>query len=362
MDKVNIGVTGCGRISGQYLENLVRRFPFCLNTAACTDLVREAAASRAEEFGVPRVCTVEEMLADSEIEIVVNLTVPAAHYEVTAAALEAGKHVYTEKPLAVTREEGQALLKLAHSKGLLLGGAPDTFLGAGLQTCRKLLDDGWIGTPLTAQASIAMGVFSPRYHTIGIGPMFDMGPYYVTALVALLGPVVRATGSARIPFPQKANPDPLSPQYGQPFAVETPTVVSGVLDFENGVIATITTTCEIFGYQPRLVIYGTEGVLTCNDPNMFGGPVTVRRRSGETHEIPLTHGYDDRNRGLGVADMAYALRNGRPMRASDQLMYHVHDIMHAIHDASREGTHVELQSRVERPAPFPPGLTADIFA
>ena len=361
MKKVNVGVIGCGRISGQYLENLVRRFPFCLNTVACADLVREAAQSRAEEFGIPRVCTVEELLADPEIEIVVNLTIPAAHFEVSVAALEAGKHVYTEKPLAVTREEGKALVELAHSKGLLLGGAPDTFLGAGLQTCRKLLDDGWVGTPLTAQASIAMGVFSPRYHTLGAGPMFDMGPYYVTALVALLGPVVRATGSARIPFPKKSNPDPLSPQYGQPFNVETPTVVSGVLDFQNGLIATLTTTCEIFGYMPRLVIYGTEGVLTCNDPNMFGGPVTVRRRDGETCEIPLTHGYDNRNRGLGVADMAYALRNGRPMRAGAGLMYHVHDIMHAIHDASAQGAHIKLQSSVQRPKPFAPGLAVDIF-
>jgi predicted dehydrogenase len=361
MDRVNVGVIGCGRISGQYLENLVNRFPFCLNTAACADLVREAAESKAAEFDVPRVCTVDEMLADPEIEIVVNLTVPAAHYEVTVAALEAGKHVYTEKPLAVTREQGETLVKLARDKGLLLGGAPDTFLGAGLQTCRKLLDDGWVGTPLTAQASIAMGVFSPRYHTKGVGPMFDMGPYYVTALVALLGPVVRATGSARIPFPQKSNPDPLSPGFGQTFAVETPTVVSGVLDFQNGVIATITTTCEIFGYQPRLVIYGTEGVLTCNDPNMFGGPVTIRRRSGETREIPLTHGYDNRNRGLGVADMAYALRHGRPMRAGDELMYHVHDIMHAIHDASAQGAHVQLQSSARRPAPFAAGFRPNIF-
>jgi predicted dehydrogenase len=207
-----------------------------------------------------------------------------------------------------------------------------------------------------------MGVFSARYHTVGIGPMFDMGPYYLTALVALLGPVTRATGSTRIPFARKSNPDPLSPQYGQPFTVETPTVVSGVLDFENGTIATITTTCEIFGYMPRLVIYGTEGVLTCNDPNMFGGPVSVRRRNGETIEMPLTHGYDNRNRGLGVADMAYALRNGRPMRAADELMYHVHDIMHAIHEASRQGTHVELQSRAERPAPFAQGFRPDIFA
>ena len=361
MNKVNVGVIGCGRISGQYLENLVRRFSFCLDTVACADLMREAAESQAAEFGIPRVCTVEELLADPEIEIVVNLTVPAAHYEVTRAALEAGKHVYTEKPLAVTREEGQALVALAQDKGLLLGGAPDTFLGAGLQTCRKLLDDGWVGTPLTAQASIAMGVFSPRYHTRGIGPMFDMGPYYVTALVTLLGPVVRATGSARIPFAQKSNPDPLSPQFGQPFPVETPTVVSGVLDHENGVISTVTTTCEIFGYMPRLVIYGTEGVLTCNDPNMFGGPVSVQRRNGEACEIPLTHGYANRNRGLGVADMAYALRNGRPVRAGAGLIYHVHDIMHAIHDASARGAHVDIQSRAERPAPFPPGFRPNIL-
>jgi predicted dehydrogenase len=361
MNRVNVGVIGCGRISGQYLENLVHRFAFCLNTSTCADIVREAAERRAQEFGIPRVSSVEELLADPEIEIVVNLTVPAAHYQVTQAALNAGKHVYTEKPLAVTREDGQALVALARERGLLLGGAPDTFLGAGLQTCRKLLDDGWVGTPLTAQASIAMGVFSPRYHTLGAGPMFDMGPYYVTALVALLGPVVRATGSARIPFPQKSNPDPLSPQFGQPFAVETPTVVSGVLDFENGEIATLTTTCEIFGYQPRLVIYGTEGILTCNDPNMFGGPVLVRRRNGETLEVPLTHGYDNRNRGLGLADMAYALRNKRPMRAGDRLLYHVHDVMHAIHDASAQGAHVVLQSRTERPAPFAPGFRPNIF-
>jgi predicted dehydrogenase len=362
IEKVCIGVIGCGRISPQYLENLVRRFAFCLNTVALADIVPEAAKTRAEEFDVPRVCTVEELLADPEIEIVVNLTVPAAHYEVTMAALEAGKHVYTEKPLAVTREEGKTVVETARNKGLLLGGAPDTFLGAGLQTCRKLLDEGWVGQPLVAQGFIAMGVPVARYHKAGVGPMFDMGPYYVTALVALLGPVIRATGSAQIPFAIKSNPDPLRPDYGQPFTVDTPTVVSGVLDFESGVVGTVTTTCEIFGYQPRLVIYGTEGVLTCNDPNMFGGPVLVRRRSGEAREVPLTHGYDNRNRGLGVADMAYALRNKRPVRANGELMYHVHDVMHAIHDASREGVHVELQSRIERPAPFLPGLAVDIFA
>jgi predicted dehydrogenase len=268
------------------------------------------------------------------------------------AALEAGKHVYTEKPMAVTREEGQQLLKTAQSKGLLIGGAPDTFLGAGLQTCRKLLDDGWVGQPITATALIAMGVTSPRYHTIGIGPMFDMGPYYLTALVTLFGPVVRATGSAQTPFATKTVRDPTRPNYGQQFEVETPTNVSAVLDFEQGYVATVTTTCDIFGYTPRLEIYGTEGILTTNDPNMFGGPVLLRRREGEPQQIPLMQPYTNRNRGLGVADMAYAIQTGAPHRANGELIYHVLDVMHAIHDASRSGQHVEIESRVDRPAPL----------
>lgn len=362
MKRVRVGVIGCGRISGQYLENLVRRFSFCLEVAACADLVHEAAQSRAQEFGVERVCTVDEMLLDPEIEIIVNLTVPAAHYEISLAGLTAGKHVYTEKPLAVTREEGKHLVDFARSKGLLIGGAPDTFLGAGLQTCRKLIDEGWIGKPLSAQALIAMGVHVERYHKVGVGPMFDMGPYFITAMVALLGPVTRATGSARIPFPTKFNPDTSSPDFGKEFTVDTPTVVSGVLDFENGTIGVVTTTCEVLHYKPRLEIYGSEGILTCNDPNMFGGPVLIERKGGEQHEVALTHYYNDRNRGLGVADMAYAIRNGRPMRASGELMYHVHDVMHAIHDASRENKHIQVQSRAERPIPFAAGFKPDIFA
>ncbi|HUT19677.1 MAG TPA: Gfo/Idh/MocA family oxidoreductase [Anaerolineae bacterium] len=361
MDKVGVGVIGCGRISGQYLENLVRRFSFCLETLACADLVPAHAEQRAQEFGIPHVCSVEDLLGDPQVELVVNLTVPAAHFAVTMAALDAGKHVYTEKPLAVTREEGKRLVAKAKERGLLLGGAPDTFLGAGLQTCRKLIDDGWVGTPITAQALIAMGVHVERYHKLGVGPMFDMGPYYVTALVALLGSVKRVSGSAQVPFATKANPDPQSPDYARTYTVDTPTVVSGVLDFESGAVGVVTTTCEVLGYNPRLEVYGTEGILTCNDPNMFGGGVYVQRRGGERREVALTHYYSDRNRGLGVADMAYAIRNGRAPRASGDLMYHVHDVMHGIHDASREERHVLLESRAQRPAPFPAGYTTPIF-
>jgi predicted dehydrogenase len=361
MKKVKVGVIGCGQISPQYLDNLVQRFQFCLDIVACADVVHEAAEQRAREYGIPRVYSVEELLADPEIEIVVNLTVPAAHYGVSMAALAAGKHVYTEKPLAVTRAEGQSLIDTAQANGLLIGGAPDTFLGAGLQTCRKLIDEGWIGQPITAQAISVLGVYVERYHKIGVGPMFDMGPYHVTALVTLLGPVVRVTGSAQTPFASKFNPDATQPDFAQPFTVEVPTNVSGILDFAAGPVGVVTATCDTPHYRPRLEIYGSEGILTCNDPNMFGGPVTIERRGGEKREVALTHYYDNRNRGLGVADMAYAIRYHRPPRASGELMYHVHDIMHAIHDASQTGQHITIESRVERPAPFPAGFTPNIF-
>jgi predicted dehydrogenase len=362
MELLRVGVIGCGAISAKYLENMTQRFRHCLDVRACADLMPERATARAEEFGVPVACPPDDVLADPAIELVVNLTVPAAHYAVSKAALEAGKHVYTEKPLAVTRAEGQDLLARAAARGLRLGGAPDTFLGAGLQTCRKLIDEGWIGQPVAATALIAMGVKSQRYHTVGIGPMFDMGPYFITALVALLGPVARVTGSAQTPFATKSVEDPASPEWGQPFAVETPTNISAVLDMASGPVATLTTTCDIFGYTPRLEFYGSEGILIANDPNMFSKPVLLRRREGDFREMPFTHGYAENSRGLGVADMAYAIRHGRPHRASAELIYHTLDVMHATHESSREGRHVAVQSRVERPVPLPAGLGGNPLA
>jgi predicted dehydrogenase len=214
-----------------------------------------------------------------EIELVVNLTIPAAHYDVSLKALEAGKHVYTEKPLAVTRAEGETLLATAAAKGLRIGGAPDTFLGGGLQTCRKIIDEGWIGTPVTAMGFTGMGVPIARYHTVGVGPLFDMGPYYITAMVNLLGPVQRVSGSAQTPFVDKMDANPRAPGFGAEWKVETPLVVAATLDFAKGVNATLTATCELFGYNPRLEIWGTDGVLICNDPNMFDGIITLRRQA-----------------------------------------------------------------------------------
>jgi predicted dehydrogenase len=293
---------------------------------------------------------------------VLNLTIPRAHAEVGLAALNAGKNVYNEKPLAVRREDGQRMLETAKAKGLLVGGAPDTFLGAGIQTCRKLIDDGWIGEPVAATAfMVCHGHESwhpdPEfYYKVGGGPMFDMGPYYLTALVNLIGAVRCVSGSTRITFAERTITS--QPKYGTKIEVEVPTHVAGLLDFANGAIGTIITSFDVWaGELPRIEIYGSAGSLSVPDPNTFGGPVRIRRAgSTEWSEVPLAFGYADNSRGLGVADMASALQAGRSHRASGALTYHVLDIMHAVHDSSRDGRRVELTSACERPAPLPLGL------
>lgn len=360
---VKIGVIGCGTISGIYLETAKRLK--ILETLACADLFLERAQARAAEFGVPRAYSVEELLADPEVELVINLTIPAAHADVALAALKAGKHVYNEKPLAISREDARRMLDLAQERGLLVGNAPDTFLGGGLQTCRKLIDDGWIGEPVAAFASMT-GHGPERWHPDpaffyqrGAGPMLDMGPYYLTALVALLGPIRRVTGSARITFPERTITS--APRYGQSIHVETPTHIAGVLDFASGVIGTIITSFDVWASTlPRIEIYGTLGSLSVPDPNIFGGPVLVRRAGAqEWSETPLTHGYSENSRGIGVADMAYALRQGRQHRANGELAYHVLDLMLAFEEASVQGRHVEISSTCERPAPLALGVVEE---
>ena len=354
-----VGLIGCGNISGIYLENC-RKFA-SLEVAACADLVADRAAAKAAEFGV-RACSVEELLADPGLDLVLNLTIPRAHGPISLAALRAGKSVYSEKPLAITREEARAMLATAESRGLLVGCAPDTFLGGGLQTCRKLIDDGQIGQPVAAVAFMTCHGHEgwhpdPEfYYKTGGGPMFDMGPYYLTALVALFGPVRRVTGSARITFPERIITS--QPKHGTVIQVETPTHVAGVLDFHSGAIGTMITSFDIWAAElPRIEVYGSEGSLSVPDPNTFGGPVRIRR-AGETawREVPLTHGYVRNSRGIGVADMGRALRSGRRHRAHGDMAYHVLDIMHAVHEASHNDKHVFPASTCERPAPLPMGL------
>ncbi len=358
--RTKIGIVGCGNISSTYLK-VCPTFDN-LEVAAVADVVAERAQAQAAAFNVPHAYSVDELLADPDIAIVLNLTVPAAHGEIARRALEAGKSVYNEKPLALTREEGQQILRLATDKGLRVGCAPDTFLGAGLQTCRKLIDDGWIGTPVAATAFF-MGHGPEGWHPDpeffyqpGAGPLFDMGPYYLTALISLLGPVRRVTSSARITSPERVIGS--EAKRGQIIKVNTPTHVAGVLDFADGPVASLITSFDVWGHNlPPLEIYGTEGSLSVPDPNGFGGMVRVRRAGAtEWSSVPWTHGYSENSRGIGVADMAAASQSGRPHRASGDLAYHVLDIMHALLDASVAGHAIELTSGEGRPAPLPLGL------
>lgn len=356
--KVKVGIIGAGNISEQYLK-ASRTFPI-LDVVGIADLMLSRAESRADAFGI-RAYTPDDLLADPEIEIVINLTIPAAHGAVSLAALEAGKHVYSEKPLAITREEGQRILTTAAQRGLLVGCAPDTFLGGGLQTCRKLIDDGWIGEPVAATAFLtSRGPESWHpdpafFYQSGAGPMFDMGPYYLTTLIHLLGPVRRVTASTRRSFSERIATSPA--RFNERIPVSVSTHLAGVLDFVSGPVATLITSFDVWHSSlPRIEIYGSEGTLSVPDPNIFGGPVRVRRAEAEEWStIPLTH-YVPSGRSIGVADMAYALRSGRQHRANGQLAYHVLDLMYAFDEASETGCHISIESQCERPAPLPTGL------
>jgi predicted dehydrogenase len=375
---VKVGVVGCGAISGAYFGGM-KQFSI-LETVACADLDLDKAKAKAKENGI-RACTVKKLLADPEIEIVLNLTVPKAHAEINLAALEAGKHVYVEKPLAATRDLGLKTLAAAKAGKLRVGSAPDTFFGGSHQTCRKLIDDGWIGEPVAATAFMLCHGHeswhpSPEfYYEVGGGPMFDMGPYYLTALVNLLGPARRLTASARVTFPERTITS--QPKHGKKVRVETPTHIAGVIDFMDGAVCTIITSFDVWGHHlPCIEIYGSEGSLRVPDPNGFGGPVTVFRpgkpavalREGSAKnasaslapwqwvDMDLTHGYTGNMRGIGVADMAQGIRTGRPHRASGDLAMHVLDMMQGFLEASEEDLHHKMKTRCDRPAMLPLGL------
>ncbi|MCA9878038.1 MAG: Gfo/Idh/MocA family oxidoreductase [Thermomicrobiales bacterium] len=352
---VKVGLIGCGNISEIYLKNDARFDPYQIG--ACADLLPERAHLRAEAYGVTAM-TVEDLLADPAIDVVLNLTVPMAHAAVAEAAMASGKSVYNEKPLAVDLLDAQRLVDTAAAQGVRLGCAPDTFLGAGLQTCRHAIDDGLIGEPVAATAFF-MGSGPERWHPnpeffylYGGGPMLDMAPYYLTALVSLLGPVSRVTGSARAAFAERVLGS--KGREGERIPVETPTHFASVLDFAAGPIATLVTSFDVQASEtPRIEIYGSEATLSVPDPNTFGGPVRLRRAGQDTwQDLPITLPWDTNSRGVGLADLCAGLRSGQPHRASGELAYHVLEIMHAVSTASDTGAHVALQTAPARPAPL----------
>jgi len=350
-----IGVVGMGNISKIYLDNLTGVFGDKVKLTAVVSKTLSRAEKAAKEYDVTAFKTLDEMLRSKDIDMILNLTPPNVHFEVALASVKAGKHVYNEKPICTKREEAMELSEAAEEAGVRVGGAPDTFLGAGHQTCRKLIDDGWIGQPIAATAFI-MNHGPEHWHPSpqffykeGGGPMLDVGPYYITALINLLGPVKRVCGSARISSETRTITNQY--QYGEIIDVEIPTHIAGILDFKNGTIATIITSFDVYSHSlPFIEIYGTEGTLQVPDPNTFGGPVLVKRfREEKWSEIPLLKKYSDNSRGLGIVEMARAIEEDLPHRASFELTYHVLDIMHGIHDASASGRYHKLKSRCKRP-------------
>ena len=355
--KTRVGILGCGVISSVYFERLATFDT--MEVVACADVLPERARERAESFGVVTACSPDDLLANPDVDLVVNLTIPAVHASLSGAALDAGKSVYSEKPIALTRDDAAGLVAKAAAAGVQFGSAPDTFLGAGLQTCRALIDAGAIGEPIGATA-LRMGPGPEYWHPDpaffyhrGAGPLFDVGVYDITAVVALLGPVRRVTGSARVTSAQR--PIRSKPLQGTMIDVEVPTHVAGVLDMASGPVVTVVSSFDVLVTRKTGVeVYGTEATLWVPDPNTFGGPVRVRGLGAEEWtEVPMRHQFAEQARGIGVADMVLAARNGRPARASGEFALHVIDVMQSIVESSETGAAVTPITTCERPAPLP---------
>lgn len=380
MRNVNVGILGCGVISNTYIRDIKRFYP-SLHLAACADVNVELAKSHAEKYLIPSGCSVEEMLAMEDVELVVNLTPPQFHMELNKKILQAGKHVFCEKPFAPTAAQARQVMDLADERGLLVGSAPDTFLGSSLQTCRKILDDGWIGKPLYVTANMmsnGVETWHPApasFYGQGAGPLYDMGPYYFTALAALLGPVKRVSAFSGTGFPvRKVYTGPLK---GQEVQVETPTHYSETAELASGVIVSMNISFDIWHSNlPMFEIYGTDGTLEVPDPNMSGGRPRVYRKersldvlyddSQETKEkqntsVELPELYPhigDYTRGIGVLDLACAIDEKRKPRVNAEMACHVIEAITGMMESAQDRKVYEMKTTCEKPEPIKTGTPA----
>ena len=387
---VKVAMIGVGAISGIYLQNIVHTFREVELYGLC-DLIPERAqkglayVKEQQEQGanvtIPKIYdTMYQAFEDPEVEVVLNLTRPYEHYEVTKQALLHGKHVFSEKPLAVDMEEAGELMALAAEKGLLMGGAPDTFMGAGIQTARKLIDSGMIGDVIGANcAMVCHGheTWHPDpefYYKRGGGPMMDMGPYYVTALVQLLGEAKGVMGMTKRSFENRLITS--QPHWGEEVTVDVDTYLTGHILFSSGAIAQIFTTFDVYyapSAQERFEVYGTKGTLAVPDPNTFGGPVLLLRPEDQAaapktdpglmrhhtpsfyegyREIPLMFDYCENSRALGLSDMCKALRTGRGFRANCQQQHHVLEILTSFSKSCEKGEYIPLSTKYNRTQPM----------
>lgn len=372
MQKLGVGIIGCGNISTSYL-GLGPLFK-ALDMRAVADINMDAAEARAAEFGV-RAETVEGLLASDDIDVVVNLTIPAAHFEVSKRILEAGKHAYSEKPVVLTLSEGEDLRRLAEDKGLRIGSAPDTFLGGAHQQARAIIDEGQIGKVIGGTCHV-MGHGMEGWHPNpdfffqpGAGPMLDMGPYYITNLIQLIGPVRSVAAMSNTAFVERtiANGD----RFGEKVQVNTPTDIQALLQFENGATITLGTSWDVWAHRhANMELYGETGSLFVPDPNFFGGTL---EKSGESNEItavePWEHPFgvanqDDRAnyRCAGLADMATAISEGRAHRCNIDVAVHSVDVMTGILRSGEEGQFVKMVTTCERPDALSPQDAKSLLA
>jgi predicted dehydrogenase len=341
---VRVGVVGCGIVAKVYVEGSTAFDSF--DIVACADLDMESAKAFAEVHGL-KASTVDELIGDPSIDVVLNLTPPAAHAPVMRAALEAGKHVYTEKPITTTVAEGRELIAEAERRGLRIGCAPDTFLGAAYDAARELIARGEIGTPLAATATFLVGgpdSWHPNadfFYRAGGGPMLDIAPYYLTAIASLLGSYRAALGLATTPTPERRFG--VGPRAGEAFTVDVPTHAVAALQLESGALATVTVSFEAFGqYASGLVVHGSGGSLELPDANAFGGAVRIRNGNGEWKPVEYESPGAKETRGLGLDEMLGAIRDERPHRASGALGLHVLETALAVLRSAEEGRTVEI--------------------
>jgi len=351
---VRVGLVGCGVIAHNYVEGAAG-FP-TFEIVQCADLESGVAEAFGEKHGLP-VSSVDDLVASPDVDIVLNLTPPAAHAALVSATLAAGKHAYTEKPLAISLEAGRELVRQAHDAGLRIGSAPDTFLGAAYETARRLIAEGEIGTPVGAMATFMTGGpegWHPNadfFYRTGAGPLLDIGPYYLTAMAALLGPITSTSGFSSVPTAEREIA--VGPRAGERFGTEVPTHVSAALRFASGALGTFTVSFETHNrYESGMVVHGTEASLQLPDANGFGGDLLIRR-SGEWEPVEYEQGGPMETRGIGLHDMVTAIREGRPHRASGELALHVLESMHAILQSAEEGRTIDL-------APLQPQLEAPV--
>lgn len=352
---LRVGMVGVGAISAAYRATIDRLR--AVDLVAVADLDAERAGRIAAEHGVPAL-PVPELINDPNVDLVLNLTNPAAHAPIALQALEAGKQVYTEKPLATTRQDGAAVVDAGRRAGLRVGSAPDTVLGTGTQTARKAIDDGVIGTPVAATATMVTPGherWHPHpdfYYRAGGGPLLDMGPYYVTALLTLLGSVTRVIGAASHLHPFRTIGS--GPRSGEQIPVEVDTHVTGILVHESGVLSTLVMSFDAAATKAaHIEVHGDRGSLIAPDPNNFDGDVRWHPVGGEWSEIPVSAGYRDASRGFGLADLAAA---DSAVRANATVGYHVLDIMLAVLESADRQHGVDLSSSCERPDPVPLGI------